>query len=99
MEEWIISGRGPDYQGVALGWKNAWAFGPLVVRTAGLVCPERHRFLRPVRGPAASCMNVAGLASLAYLEVCAQPFFSLKGGVQSTIPAPSCRNVGRIVPQ
>jgi hypothetical protein len=31
-EEWIISGRRPDYQGDALRWMNAWAFGPPVVR-------------------------------------------------------------------
>jgi hypothetical protein len=59
---------------------------------------------------AASCMDVAGLASLAYLEVCAQPFapprkhkphHPLDGGVASTIDdsGPLMHDVGGIMSQ
>ncbi len=42
----------PDYQGVALRWAIAWAFGPCVARTAGLVRQSKAsvggaRFARP----------------------------------------------------
>ena len=36
MEGWIMSRRRTDYQGVALRWENAWAFGPHVFRPACL---------------------------------------------------------------
>jgi hypothetical protein len=48
IEERIISRRRPDYQGVALRWENAWAFGPAMVRPACLetCAPKGCRFTR-----------------------------------------------------
>jgi hypothetical protein len=64
----IICRRRLDYQGGALRWENAWAFGPQVIRPACLVCPERHPFIRPACSPG-SRRDCAGLTSLALLDV------------------------------
>ena len=75
MEEWIISRRRPDYQGVALRWENAWAFGPHVVRPSTWIWSASHRWLARSACPEGASVRPAKGTALVAKTPTTLPFF------------------------